>query len=115
MSQLNSSISNSDHLSRPGSVGHVTIWVVLWLVAFDILINVFIAYPIDPKIENPPRLRAYFEYGRSTEAQLSRMTRAERSQTAPITLAGWYDPLQVLESNSQRPIVTFYGMSHSVR
>lgn len=116
MSQLNSSISNSDYASsRPGSVGYVTIWVFVWLIALDILINIFVAYPIDPKIENPSRLRAYFEYGRSTEAQLSRMTRAGRLETAPITLAGWYDPLQVLESKSQKPIVTFYGMSHSVR
>ena len=45
------------------------------------------------------------------------MTRADQSQTAPITLAGWYDPLQVNEfpSTSQDLIVTIYGMSHAMR
>jgi hypothetical protein len=59
----------------------------------------------------------YFEYGRSTEGQISRMARADRAQTAPITLSGWYDPLQVQEypAKSQNPIVTIYGMSHAVR
>ena len=28
------------------------------------------------------------------------MTRPDRSETAPITLAGWYDPLQIERSSS---------------
>ena len=60
-----------------------------------LLINILFAYPSDPKVTNPSRLRLYFEYGRSTEGQLSRMTRADRTRTAPITLSGWYDPLEV--------------------
>ena len=45
------------------------------------------------------------------------MTRDDPSQTAPITLSGWYKPLQVNEapSTSEKPIVTIYGMSHAVR
>jgi len=92
-------------------------WIIIGLAAFDILINVVFAYPSDPKNTNPSRLQTYFEYGRSTDGQLARMTRRERSQTAPITLAGWYDPIEVEEKSEtpQKPIVTFYGMSHAVQ
>jgi hypothetical protein len=92
-------------------------WIVIALVTIDVMINLVFAYPTDPNITNPSQLRAYFDYGRSVEGKLRRMTRADKLQTAPITLAGWYDPLQVEEkpTTSQNPIVTFYGMSHAVR
>jgi hypothetical protein len=119
MNQLNSYISNSDS-AKPGGFGqaiHVMAWVLVGLVVIDLLINFLLAYPSDPKATDPPRLREYFEYGRSIEGQLSRMTRADRSQTAPITLAGWYDPLPIEEftSKPQNSIVSFYGMSHAGR
>jgi hypothetical protein len=92
------------------------IWTVFWLVAFDVLINFAFAYPPDPKVTSPSHFQSYFDYGRSTEAKLARMTRSDRSQTAPITLSGWYDPLRVEEHGpGQKPIVTIYGMSHAVR
>lgn len=119
MNQLNSSIFSSDNtkLRRVGAAIHVAAWVFIGLVAIDISINLLFAYPSDPKVTNPSRLRSYFEYGRSTEGKLSRMTRADRSQTAPITLSGWYDPIVVEEFplKLQKPIVSFYGMSHAVR
>jgi hypothetical protein len=120
MSQLNLSTSNFDRpSSRPeaASATRVAAWVAVSLVAIDALINLAFAYPIDPKITNPSWVRAYFEYGRSVEGKLERMTRTNPSDTAPITLTGWYDPLRVDESPSamQRSIVTFYGMSHAVR
>jgi hypothetical protein len=83
----------------------------------DVSINLILTYPSDPRNTNPSQLRLYFEYGRSTEGRLSRMTRADRSLTAPITLSGWYDPL-VVEEVPVKPhssVVTFYGMSHAVR
>jgi hypothetical protein len=119
MSQLSSSISSSSNSSilRAGAALKVPLWVCISLVAIDVLINIVFAYPSDPKVTNPARLPLYFEYGRSTEGQLSRMTRADRTQTAPITLSGWYDPLEVQDypAKSQNPIVTIYGMSHAVR
>src|SRR5260370_33052616 len=99
MTQLNSYISNSDS-AKPRSLGlsmQVTAWVLVGLIVIDLLIDFLLAYPSDTKVTAPPRLQAYFEYGRSIEGQLSRMTRADRSQTALITLAGWYDPLQIEE------------------
>lgn len=92
-------------------------WIVVWLIVIDALINVVFRYPSDPKVTTPGQLRLYFDYGRSAEAKLRRMTGVNRETSAPITLAGWYKPI-VVQDNPPRPgadIVTFYGMSHSVR
>jgi hypothetical protein len=93
------------------------LWVCVGLATIDILINAVFAYPSDPKVLYPSRLKVYFEYGRSTDAQLARMTRSDRAQTAPITLSGWYDPIVAEEKNElpNVPIITFYGMSHAVQ
>ena len=101
-------------------------WAIAGLAAIDVFINIAFAYPSDPKVLTPSRLQQYFEYGRSTEGSLMRMTRPDRSATAPITLAGWYEPLLSTGSQEQRgsdsvgsgaekPVVTIYGGSHSVR
>jgi len=119
MSQLNSSTSSSDpsqrYLLSAGPL--IALWMVLGLAVIDLFINVAFAYPSDPKTVDPPRLRLFFEYGRSVEAKLARMTRADPSQTAPITLSGWYEPLAVGEPPAAvaKPVVTFYGMSHTMR
>jgi hypothetical protein len=108
--------------NRPIStkIGHsisVAVWIAASLVLIDLLINVLFAYPTDPKNLNPSKLQTYFEYGRSVEGKLARMTRRDPSQTAPITLTGWYIPLGVEENASRfdRPVVSFYGMSHAVQ
>src|SRR5262245_36525152 len=51
------------------------------------------------------------------EGKLARMTRPDRSETAPITLAGWYEPLRVEQPKGEAPeyTFTFYGMSHAVQ
>jgi hypothetical protein len=119
MSQSNSFAANfgyKDLRHQYGSVLHVGVWVIISLVAIDLTINLLFAYPKDPKTQ-PSSFQAYFDYGRSTEGQLRRMTRPGRDQTAPITLAGWYNPLQVKEFIPKKPqssIVTIYGASHSV-
>jgi hypothetical protein len=119
MNQLNSSISSSDQtlFRRIAPALHVAGWVIVGLITIDILINILLAYPSDPKVVNPSQLRLYFEYGRSTEGQLARMTRPDRSKTAPITLPGWYESLDITEFPEKSPnsIVTIYGMSHAVR
>jgi hypothetical protein len=120
MSLLNSSISNSSNSTfrRVGTALAVPLWVCISLAAIDVFINIALSYPSDPKVINPPRLRLYFEYGRSTEGQLLRMTRADKALTAPITLSGWYDPLEVQDypaKSQNNPVVTIYGMSHAVR
>ncbi len=100
-------------------------WTVVALAAIDTVIGVAFEYPSDPRVLTPTRLQSFFEYGRSTEDALKRKTRSERTQTAPITLAGWYDPLVSTGSDEEqgasspsapaKPVVTIYGGSHSVR
>src|ERR1039458_2946758 len=118
MRQLSSFIFSSDR-TRPARVSTALFlgaWVVIGLVVIDTFINVVFSYPSDPKVLNPSQLQSYFDYGRSQEGKLRRMTRPDKTQTAPITLAGWYDPLEIVEpaTNSNSKIVTFYGMSHAV-
>lgn len=92
-------------------------WVALWLVILDVGVNVAFAYPNDPKNLRPSPLALYFDYGRSMEGRLRRVTRSDREFTAPITLAGWYDPLVAVERPAKPGAteVTIYGMSHAVR
>jgi hypothetical protein len=127
VSQRNLSIFNSKVAPRLNYRSLIVIgaWVIFSLAAIDIFINVIFAYPSNPKAIDPSRLQLFFEYGRSAEGALSRMTRRNRSETAPITLAGWYNPLiatdwpagsvSVPGEAKYRPIVTIYGASHSVR
>ena len=120
MSQLNSSISNFEirQYARFTLSRCIACWVVAGLVLIDILINTLFVYPNNPKVTDPSHLALYFEYGRSTEGQLTRMTRSDETQTAPITLTGWYNPLKVDEypaKSSAASIVTIYGMSHAMR
>jgi hypothetical protein len=95
--------------------------VVLWMLAglglLDGAVNLLFPYPSDPKATGASTLQLYFDYGRSTEGKLRRATRASRDQTAPITLAGWYRPLEVYRpgEGEKGATVSFYGMSHSVR
>jgi len=117
MNPLNLFISSSDR-AKPvtiGRVAYVGAWVAIGLAVIDVFINLAFPYPSDPKNLNPSWLQAYFEYGRSSEAKLRRMTRKDPAQTAPITLAGWYEPIVAVQKPSppETPVVTFYGMSHA--
>lgn len=117
MNLPSSSTSSSDLAPRRRkAVVATAFWTILWLVALDVLINIAFAYPADPKVLNPSQMQLYFEYGRSTEGKLARMTRPDREATAPITLSGWYEPLVVTPSSRPNTtVVSFYGMSHSMR
>lgn len=119
MSQLNSSIFSSEVIDwrRLAAAVSTLAWIIAGLSAIDIGINAVFSYPRDPKITDPSRLQMYFEYGRSVEGQLARMTKPDPAQTAPITLAGWYEPLKIeeLPAKQQDKIITIYGFSHAVR
>jgi hypothetical protein len=118
VNQPNSYISSSSRLFPRSAIQLIflAMWTFLGLAAIDLSINYIFAYPAEPKVLNPSRLQLYFEYGRTAEGQLWRMTRPDRSETAPITLAGWYDPLPTEgPSIADGSTVTFYGASHTVR
>jgi hypothetical protein len=120
MNRLNLFTSSSE--SRIGNrrplanAFYTLVCVTISLVLIDVLISVVFAYPNDPK-RVPSALQLYFDYGRSVEGKLRRETRANPAETAPITLTGWYDPLEVGEplANPEKQVVTIYGMSHANR
>ena len=118
MNQLSSSTSNSDRSSRSWRRGlKLTGWAAAFLVLFDIGVNLLFAYPQDPQNLNPNRLQLYFDYGRSMEGRLRRATRLDPTQTAPITLAGWYEPITAVQ-RADKPggkTITLYGNSQTVR
>ena len=117
MNLLSSSIFNSEQPLTWPRAALALLWILVGLVLIDIGVNFAFPYPRDPKIMSVSQLPAYFEYGRSIEGKLARITRIDPNQTAPITLAGWYQPLhaEAIGGPAGAPTVTFYGMSHSVR
>lgn len=119
MNPPSSSISSSEPAPvRPWRHTLVMLgWVALALIVIDVLINILFRYPSDPRDINPSRMALYFDYGRSTEGKLRRMTRPDPAKTAPITLSGWYSPIVANDYTARGDggIVTIYGMSHSVR
>src|SRR3954453_23548897 len=117
MSRPSSSTSSSETESPVRHALATLAWIIGWLVVLDVLVDIAFRYPSDPKATNPGQLQLYFDYGRSAEAKLRRMTGNSPQTSAPITQAGWYQAL-VVQDNPSRPgadVVTFYGMSHSVR
>jgi hypothetical protein len=117
MSQPSSSTSSSEADGQVRRALATLAWIIVWLIVLDVLVDIAFRYPSDPRVTNPGQLKLYFDYGRSAEAKLRRMTGTSPQTSAPITQAGWYQPIEV-QDNPNRPgadIVTFYGMSHSVR
>ncbi len=116
MNPHNSSTSSSSGANLPRVGAKIAAWAIAWLVVIDVAIQAVFPYPSDPKIIDPPKVPSYFDYGRSVEGKLHRMTRCDKNETAPISLSGWYDPLTAAQRSPEGagPIVTFYGMSHTV-
>lgn len=113
-----SSTSSSDpHPPRRGGAARLAAWALVWLILLDLAVGTVFSYPPDPREIDPDPMALYFDYGRSMEGRLRRMTRADPDETAPITLSGWYDPLveTVRPGAAGEPRVTIYGMSHAMR
>lgn len=96
-----------------------TFWILGYLIAFDISINILFRYPKDPRNISPPKLARFFEYGRSIEGKLARMTRETNEESAPILAWGWILEPEIryfsdLHDSTYHPTITVYGMSHSV-
>ena len=94
------------------------LWICTYLVIIDIAINIIFSYPKDPRNINPSAIRQFFEYGRSIEGKLARMTRKEIDESAPIVSSGWLveAPKRLVSNNlnsENRPVITVYGMSHA--
>lgn len=95
----------------------VTLWIVFYLVVIDVAINLIFRFPADPAKIAPTFLQGYFEYGRSVEGKLDRMTRNIGSDAAGILGYGWlkderYDSLPK-STEGGKILVAVYGMSHT--
>jgi hypothetical protein len=95
------------------------LWIIFYLVVIDVGINVVLPYPKDPRNITPSLLSQFFEFGRSVEGKLARMTRPTDAESAPVLAAGWLqDPPFKYYSNKQdgttRRTISVYGMSHAV-
>ncbi len=93
-------------------------WTLFYLAVIDIGVNALFRYPADPRNTHPGALRSYFEYGRSVEGKLERMTRETNDQSAPIISFGWLmaEPDRSEECRpreSGKTVVAVYGMSHA--
>jgi hypothetical protein len=86
-------------------------------VTIDVAVNVLAAYPEDPRNTSPSRIQQFFEYGRSVEGKLARMTRRTAEASAPIVGAGWLEGNPSFATTKSKlldgPVVTVYGMSHA--
>jgi hypothetical protein len=97
---------------------YVIAWIFAYLALMDISINVLFKYPKNPGNISPSAVKQFFEYGRSTEGKLKRMTRRSRDESAPIASVGWLEnPLNGVISKegerSDHPVIRVVGMSHA--
>ena len=89
------------------------LWILLWLAAMDIGINVLFPYPKAPDAQ-PSRLKQYFEYGRSTEGKIRYMVGDTNDNTASVSLAGWMDDSKTRPTTATKPdgtLIAVYGQS----
>ena len=96
----------------------IVAWTVFYLIVIDISVNILFRYPSDPRNTHPNSLQSYFDYGRSVEGKLQRMTRKTNDESAPIILHGWLKSKTDKSKDCQpvkpdETLVAVYGMSHT--
>lgn len=96
------------------------LWIGVYLIFIDIAINIAFPYPKDPHDISPSAIKQFFEYGRSIEGKLARMTGRTEAESSPILAAGWLREPHIktfskAQAGASKPVVTVYGMSHSVQ
>src|SRR5919199_346097 len=96
------------------------LWIIFFLLVFDISTNFLFPYPSNPQVTDAGPLNSYFEYGRSVEGKLLRMLGPTDEASSPLAQAGWLDPelWKKLKAPVSRPpgkelLVAIYGMSFS--
>lgn len=95
----------------------VAAWLIFYLVVIDVAINLLFPFPDDPASTPPTFLQGYFEYGRSVEGKLDKMTGNTGSDSAAILGYGWlkHDRYNELPKTADhgKILVAVYGMSHT--
>jgi hypothetical protein len=94
----------------------VSAWLVVFLIAIDVTLNVAFPFPTDLHTQ-PSRLQDYFDHGRSIEGKIRHMVGPTAETSAPIVEAGWLDKMVHRPDLPDKPkqagglLVTVYGMS----
>ncbi len=96
---------------------YVAAWMLTSLMVIDIVVNIIFHPPASPHAE-PSAMQDYFDYGRSVEGKLDRMTRPSEVESAPRVRGGWLnsDHYKSLPNKASKPdevLVALYGMSHT--
>jgi hypothetical protein len=94
------------------------LWISVYLIVIDISINILFRYPKDPRVTSVSTIKQFFEFGRSVEGKLSRMTRRIGDESAPIMPYGWLDNAlnRTVSENTDignKSVISVYGMSHA--
>lgn len=96
------------------------LWIIFFLVVFDVSINFLFPYSSNPNVTSPGQLNVYFDYGRSVEGKISQMVGSTNESSSPLAVAGWLDPelwrklnLPVSRDPGDDLLVAIYGMSFS--
>ena len=95
------------------------LWICAYMILIDLATNVAFKFPEDPRKGSASKLARFFEYGRSIEGKLARMTKETQDKSAPILTWGWILEPEIRYFSTVRdplshPTITVYGMSHSV-
>ncbi len=91
--------------------------ILLYLAGIDWAVNAIWGQESRNFIQEPPLLQRYFEYGRSAEGKLERMTGLQEQDSAPIISHAWLQnecrKSTKGEEGGKKTIVGVYGMSHT--
>jgi hypothetical protein len=93
------------------------IWIIFYLAVIDVMVNIVFQFPKEAEKTPSSFLQGYFEYGRSVEGKLDRLTIRGNDQSAPILGYGWlknkrYESLPKSAGKGE-VLVAVYGMSHA--
>ncbi len=100
-----------------GSSMAVALWTLAWLLVIDLAVNA--VFGSSAALGELSGLKRYFEYGRSVEGKLARMTVADPKKGGQIIGAGWisediYRPLPSQPAEGHDLLVAVYGQSFAL-
>lgn len=118
MSPHSSSTSSSEptRASQLRELSRVAVWTLVFLLAIDAGLGVWIGDPPRGPEQARGTLQRYFEYGRSTESKIRDMIGPSDDLTHPLALSGWIEPpvgQPRVAPAGAKALVAVYGMSFS--
>jgi hypothetical protein len=93
-----------------------SLWVLVFLMLFDVGASVLFPYPQDPQVTSVGFVSNYLDYGRSLEGKLRRMVGKDDAASSAIAQAGWLSPEKWQDQPTQPEpgknlLMALYGQS----